>query len=128
MFGRGKKRKTTPNLAHRATGSTVAGRPSTLPAQYDFMPAAQHNPQLQTPQTPASFLQYNQRQLMSGTTLRSTIIPALRDSSTSNAKDFFYRSPESSHVDSSATHFDSSAWPSDFSGSQSPILSRQQLR
>jgi len=53
MFGRGKKRKTTPNLAHRATGSTVAGRPSTLPAQYDFTPAAQSNPHLQTPETPA---------------------------------------------------------------------------
>ena len=40
--GRGgsRKRKTTPNVTQRAGGSTPAGRPSSLPQQYDFTPAA----------------------------------------------------------------------------------------
>ncbi|CAB80814.1 putative transposon protein [Arabidopsis thaliana] len=40
--GRGgsRKRKTTPNVIQRAGGSTPAGRPSSLPQQYDFTPAA----------------------------------------------------------------------------------------
>jgi len=46
MFGRGKKRRTTPNLDERATGSTAGGQPSSLLAQYDFTPAAQRPTQL----------------------------------------------------------------------------------
>ncbi|CAE5963085.1 unnamed protein product [Arabidopsis arenosa] len=47
--GRGRKRHNTPNIAQRAAGSP-GGRPNTLPAQYNFTPAVQHPPQLQTPE------------------------------------------------------------------------------
>ncbi|XP_020877184.1 uncharacterized protein LOC110227430 [Arabidopsis lyrata subsp. lyrata] len=45
----GRKRHNTPNIAQRATGSP-GGRPNTLSAQYNFTPAVQHPPQLQTPE------------------------------------------------------------------------------
>lgn len=47
--GRGRRRHNTPNIAQRAAGSP-GGRPNTLPAQYNFTPAVQHPPQLQTPE------------------------------------------------------------------------------
>lgn len=36
--GRGRKRKTVPNVFQRAGGSTPPQRPSTLPSQYNFTP------------------------------------------------------------------------------------------
>jgi len=54
MFGRGKKKRTSPNLAQRASTSTAGRRPRSLPSQYDFTPAAERSPQLQTPATEAA--------------------------------------------------------------------------
>jgi len=54
MFGRGKKKRTIPNLAQRASTSTAGRRPRSLPSQYDFTPAAEWSSQLQTPASEAA--------------------------------------------------------------------------
>jgi len=54
MFGLGKKKRTSPNLAQRASTSTAGRRPRSLPSQDDFTLAAERSPQLQTPATEAA--------------------------------------------------------------------------
>lgn len=55
--GRGRKRKTIPNVSQRAGGSAPSKRPSTLPQQYNFTPAAVQVPPTQSPEAPQANLQ-----------------------------------------------------------------------
>ncbi|XP_010468772.1 PREDICTED: serine/arginine repetitive matrix protein 1-like [Camelina sativa] len=57
MPNRGKKRKVGPNVTQRATGATPNRRPNTLPSRYNFTPAGQDPPPLQTPEAQVGSLQ-----------------------------------------------------------------------
>ncbi|XP_019097534.1 PREDICTED: RNA-binding protein rsd1-like [Camelina sativa] len=57
MPHRGKKRKVGPNVTQRATGAPPNRRPNTLPSRYNFTPAGQDPPPLQTPEAQVSGLQ-----------------------------------------------------------------------